>query len=94
MSGGEMQALKINQQISADGYLHIKIPRDFSAKRVEVIILPLAETPGPSPSTTIKEQVAEWNIDYETSEASHGQTVHTFELLDLESGAEDPSKWK
>ncbi len=89
-----MQALKIIQQVSTDGYLHIKIPPDFSAKRVELIILPISESLVESASTTVKEPEFEWDIDYETADASFGQTMHTFEMLDQECGQEDPSKWK
>lgn len=89
-----MQALKITQEVSAGGYLHIKIPSSFSAKRVELIILPISDTPIQPASEAVKEPESEWDIDYETSDASIGQTVHTFELLDRECGPEDPSKWK
>jgi hypothetical protein len=89
-----MQALRITQNISADGYLHIKIPPDFSAKKVELIILPLPESSVESELTTVKEPEAEWDIDYDSAEASIGQTMHTFELLDQECGPEDASKWK
>ncbi|GAC1472143.1 MAG: hypothetical protein PVSMB11_07810 [Desulfuromonadaceae bacterium] len=89
-----MQALRITQTISADGYLHIKIPPNFSAKKVELIILPLPELQVDPTSTKVEEPEAEWDIDYETADAGFGQTVHTFELLDQECGPEDPSKWK
>jgi hypothetical protein len=89
-----VQALKIIQQVSSDGYLHIKIPPTFSAKRVELIILPLPELLVGPVSTNVKESEPEWDIDYDTVESAFGQTMHTFELLDYECGAEDPSKWK
>lgn len=89
-----MQALRIKQTVSADGYLHIKIPSSFTAKQVELIILPIPEPPVEPASSNISEPQAEWDIDYDTAEAGIGQTVHTFELLDNECGPEDPSKWK
>ena len=89
-----MQALRMTQNISADGYLHIKIPPHFSAKKVELIILPFPELPDDPTSTNVKEPEAEWDIDYEAVNAGLGQTVHTFELLDQECGPEDASKWK
>ena len=88
-----MQALKITQRVSSDGYLHIKIPSNFSAKRVELIILPLSESSAEAVATT-REPEAEWDIDYETAGSGFGQTVHTFELLDIECGPEEPGKWK
>lgn len=89
-----MQALKITQQVSADGYLHIKIPPGFSAKRVELIILPIIESLAEFTSTSVKEPETEWDIDYEAENSGLGQTIHTFELLDQEFGPEDPSQWK
>lgn len=89
-----MQALRMTQNISSDGYLHIKLPPHFSAKQVELIILPLPEAPAELAAPGIKEPGAEWDIDYETVNAGLGQTVHTFELLDQECGSEDPSRWK
>lgn len=89
-----MQALRMTQNISEDGYLHIKIPPHFSAKKVELIILPIPELSGDPASTNVKEPEAEWDIDYETVNAGLGQTVHTFELLDQEFGLEDALKWK
>jgi len=84
----------MTQNISADGYLHIKLPPHFSAKKVELIILPLPELQEDPTSTNIKEPEAEWDIDYETVNAGLWLTLHTFELLDQECGQEDPSKWK
>jgi hypothetical protein len=89
-----MQALRIKQTVSADGYLHIKIPPNFTAKQVELIILPLPEPLAEADSPNVSEPQAEWDIDYDTAEAGIGQTVLTFELLDNECGPEDPSKWK
>lgn len=89
-----MQALRMKQNISADGYLHIKIPPHFSAKQVELIILPLPDAPAELATPGIKEPEAEWDIDYEASEVGIAQTAHTFELLDQECGPEDATKWK
>lgn len=92
--GDQMQALRITQNVSQDGFLHIKVPPDFSAKRVELIILAIPE-PRIEPSVpSVKEPEAEWDVDYEAADAGFGQTLHTFELLDQECGPEDPSKWK
>jgi hypothetical protein len=89
-----MQALRITQNISDDGYLHIKIPPHFSAKRVELIILSLPELQVDPTSTNVQEPEAEWDIDYDSAETSFGQTMQTFELLDQECGPEDATKWK
>ncbi len=89
-----MQALKITQRVSADGYLHVKIPPGFSAKLVEMVILSLPETEVESALANVKEPEADWDIDYDTAEAGISQTMHTFELLDQECGPEDSSKWK
>lgn len=35
-----MQALRVIQKVSEDGYVHIKIPRDMG-EQIELIILPL-----------------------------------------------------
>ena len=43
-----MQALRITQDVSQDGYLHIAVPPGMS-RRCEVIILPIEE-PGSVPS--------------------------------------------
>ncbi|MEI6207196.1 MAG: lipopolysaccharide biosynthesis protein RfbH [Desulfuromonadales bacterium] len=85
-----MQALKIIQRVSSDGYLHVKIPSYFSAKKVELIILPISDSQAEQASTTTRKPETEWDIDYETAEAVLGQTVHTFELMDIECGPEEP----
>ncbi len=36
-----MQALRVIQKVSDDGYVHIKIPRDMG-EQIELIILPLS----------------------------------------------------
>lgn len=46
-----MQALRVTQTVSQDGYLHIAIPPEMS-RRCEVIILPLDE-PAETVSSTI-----------------------------------------
>ncbi len=89
-----MQALRMTQHVSPDGFLHIKVPPDFSAKRVELIILAIPEPQIESTAPIVKEPEAVWDIDYEAADAGLGQTLHTFELLDQECGPEDPSKWK
>ena len=92
--GSEMQALRVTKNISDDGYIHVHIPRSFVAKRVDLIILPAQEQPEVNKHHEVKEEDIEWDVDYETADASFGQTMHTFEMLDQECGTEDPSKWK
>ena len=89
-----MQALRIIERVSADGYLHIKIPLNFSAKNVELIIMPIDEGKEESASADLREPDAEWDIDYDAADTGIGQTLHTFELLDHECGLEEPSQWR
>lgn len=94
-NGGEfVQVLRITQEVSADGFIHIKVPSNFSAKKVEMIILPFSESKGSQLPKSVREPEEEWDIDYEAVNAALGQTVHTFELLDIECGPEEPSKWR
>lgn len=89
-----MQALKITQYVSDDGYLHIKVPSNFRGKRVELIIVSLPEVSGEQPATRVNEPEVEWDVNYESPESMFGQTAHTLELLEFESGPEDPAAWK
>ena len=92
--GSIVQALKITQKVSADGYLHIKIPHDFTARFVEMIILPISDSKIDQVVANVNEPEPEWDTDYEAAESSLGLTMHTFDMLEQECGPEDLSKWK
>ncbi len=89
-----MQAFRLTQSVSADGYIHVRIPPNFTAKTVELIVLQVPDSAEETALFRVNEQNAEWDIDYDTSDAGFAQTGHTFDLLDYESGAEDPLKWR
>lgn len=45
-----MQALRIMQNVSEDGFLHIAVPAEMS-RRCEVIVLPINDYPESKPAT-------------------------------------------
>ena len=92
--GIEMQALRITQNISDDGYIHVHIPRSFMAKRVDLIILPAQEQAEVNKPHEVKEADIEWDVDYDAADSSTCQTQHNFERMDAEFGPEDMDKWK
>ena len=89
-----MQALRVTKDISSDGFIHIQIPRSFSAKRVELIILPVQEQPKVHSYHEVKESDIEWDVDYDAADSSTCQTRLNFDLMDQECGQEDMTQWK
>lgn len=89
-----MQALRMTKDISPDGYLHVRIPRGFIAKRVELIILPAQEQPEVCGDQEVKESEIEWDADYDATDSSTCQTWRNFEQMDRECGPEDMKQWK
>lgn len=86
-----MQALRITQTVSPDGYLHIQVPPQMG-NRCQIIVLPLNDMP--QEKDTIADTEVEWDVDYDDAKSSLSQTMQTFELLDQECGPEDMNKWK
>lgn len=89
-----MQALRITQQITDDGFIHVRIPRSFAARQVDLIILPAQEQPEGHTHHEVKEADIEWDVDYNAADSSTCQTRHTFEQMDAEFGPEDMEQWK
>lgn len=89
-----MQALRMTQDVAEDGFIHLRIPRSFIAKRVDLIILPAQEQQINDCIDTVKEEDVEWDVDYDAVEASTCQTKHNFERMDAEFGPEDLAQWK
>ena len=89
-----MQALRMTQDVAEDGFIHLRIPRSFAAKRVDLIILPAQDQPESVAIDTVKEEDVEWDVDYDAAESSSYQTRHNFERMDAEFGPEDMDKWK
>ena len=48
--GSEMQALRVTQNVTQDGYIHIAIPPEFG-HRCEIIVLPLGDSKEGTQST-------------------------------------------
>ena len=89
-----MQALRMTQDITEDGFIHLRIPRSFVAKRVDLIILPAQDQQVDDAINTVIEEDVEWDVDYDAAESSTCQTRHNFERMDAEFGPEDMKQWK
>lgn len=50
-----MQALRVTQNVAADGYLHIAVPPEMTG-RCEVIVLPIEDYPEINTYDTVKMQ--------------------------------------